>query len=133
MKDKLSTLLPWLEKLLVTLAKANPGDDTEEADRRSQLARFASGPEFLLKRRLTYHGRALEDISKRAVALSDKGKVARVFDKTKDSGEVAALVEKLRQAILIYQVSVGCDPSCENVDTRDRCHNSSQYTTKSPN
>jgi len=37
--------------------------------------------------------------------LSEKGKIARVLDKTRDLGEVIALVERLRQAILIYQVS----------------------------
>ena len=50
--------------------------------------------------------RLLEDIGTRATALLDKGKVARVLDKGRDSAEVVALVEKLRQAILIYQVSV---------------------------
>lgn len=50
--------------------------------------------------------RSLEDIGTRAAALLDKGKVARVLDKGRDSAEVVALVEKLRQAILIYQVSV---------------------------
>ena len=39
MKDKLSDLIPWLEKLLVTLMKVNPDIDREEAERRSQLAK----------------------------------------------------------------------------------------------
>lgn len=41
-KDKLNDLIPWLEKLLVTLAKVNPDDDREEVDRRSQLAKSVS-------------------------------------------------------------------------------------------
>ena len=41
-KDKLNDLSPWLEKLLVTLAKVNPDDDHEEVERRSQLAKFVS-------------------------------------------------------------------------------------------
>jgi len=41
----------------------------------------------------------------RSLALSGKGRVARVLDKTQDLQEVIGLVEKLRQAILIYQVS----------------------------
>jgi hypothetical protein len=45
-KDKLNDLIPWLEKLLVTLAKVNPNDDREEVERRSQLAKFVSCPEF---------------------------------------------------------------------------------------
>ena len=48
----------------------------------------------------------MEDIGKRSLTLSEKGKVARVLDKSRDSQEVIGLVEKLRQAILIYQVSV---------------------------
>ena len=36
--------------------------------------------------------------------MAEKGKVARVLDKAKDSQEVIKLVEKLRQAILEYQV-----------------------------
>ena len=34
----------------------------------------------------------------------DKGKVAMILDKRKDSGVVVKLVEELRQAILLYQV-----------------------------
>ena len=49
--------------------------------------------------------RSLEDIGTRSLALSEKGKVARVLDKAQDSQEVIKLVEKLRQAILVYQVS----------------------------
>ena len=51
--------------------------------------------------------RSLEAIGTQAIALSEKGKVARAFDKTQDSQEVIGLVESLRQAILIYQVSAG--------------------------
>jgi len=41
-KDKLDDLVPWLEKLLVTLAKVNPNDDRDEVERRSELEKFAS-------------------------------------------------------------------------------------------
>jgi hypothetical protein len=36
--------------------------------------------------------------------MSKKGGGARFLDKTKDSGKVVMLVEKLRRAIVIYQV-----------------------------
>ena len=52
------------------------------------------------------HARDLEDIGKRSLALSEKGKVARALDKRRDSGEVVKLMEKLRQGILVYQVSI---------------------------
>ena len=61
---------------------------------------------YLPHRKLTLY-RSLEYIGKRSLALSEKGKVAKVLDKTRDSQEVIGLVEKLRQAILIYQVSAG--------------------------
>jgi len=105
-KDKLDDLVPWLHKLLDTLAKVNPDSDREEAERRSQLAKFVSCPEYLIHQKLNLHDRSLDEIGKRSLALSEKGKVARVLDKTQDAQEVVRLVEKLRQAILIYQVSV---------------------------
>ena len=104
MKDKLNDLIPWLEKLVVTIAKVNPNDDSEEAERRSQLEKSAYRSEFLVHLALTLYDRSLDDIGRRSLTLSEKGKVARVLDKTRDSQEVIALVEKLRQVILIYQV-----------------------------
>ena len=105
MKDKLSDLMPWLEKLQESLAKVNPDSDREEVERRSQLAKFVScltppaGPISTLCR-------SLEEIGTRSLALSGKKKLPRVLDKAQDSREVVKLVEKLRQAILVYQVSI---------------------------
>ncbi|KAF9789294.1 hypothetical protein BJ322DRAFT_1105154 [Thelephora terrestris] len=86
-KDKLNDLAPWVKKLSVTLAQANPKDDHDEVERRSELAK------------------ELEEIGLQSMALLAKGKTARVLDKTRDSGEVVKLVERLRQATLVYQVS----------------------------
>ena len=84
---------------------------------------------YLVHRNLT-HYRSLEYIEKRSLALSEKGKVSKVLDKTQDSQEVIGLVEKLRQAILIYQVSAR---HCQNRKslTWDRRHSSSQYINRS--
>jgi hypothetical protein len=41
--------------------------------------------------------------------LLDKGKGAKILDKRKDSGTAVKLVEELRQAILLYQVSAAED------------------------
>ena len=84
----------------------NPDDNREEVERRSQLAKFASYLEFHHPPKLILYDRSLEDIGTRSLTLSEKGKVARVLDKTQDSQEVIRLVEKLKQAILVYQVSV---------------------------
>lgn len=48
--------------------------------------------------------RSLGDIEKQSQGLLTKGKVARILDKTQDSGTVVKLIEQLRQAILVYQV-----------------------------
>ena len=135
MKDKLGDLIPWLEKLQDTLAKVNPDNDREEVERRSQLAKFVSRLKSLVHPKLNLCDRSLEDIGKRSLVLSDKGKVARVLDKTRDLQEVIGLVEKLQQAILVYQVSTGGArwPWLGIVDRCDRCRNSSQYTTRSSN
>ena len=105
MKDKLADLIPWLEKLLKSLAKVNPGEDREEVERRSQLGKSVPRLASLVDRRLIICYRSLEEIGKRSLELSGKGKVARVLDKSQDAQEVIKLVEKLRQAILVYQVS----------------------------
>jgi len=38
-KDKLEELIPWLTKLLESLAKVDPNEDQQEVERRTQLAR----------------------------------------------------------------------------------------------
>jgi hypothetical protein len=48
---------------------------------------------------------ALEEIEKRSRDLLAKGTAARFVDKGADFGEVARLVERLREAITHYQVS----------------------------
>ena len=133
MKDKLNDLIPWLEKLQESLAKVNPGGDREEVERRLQLAKFVSYLEPPAYPITTLY-RSLEEIGTRSLTLSGKKKLARVLDKTQDSQEVVKLVEKLRQAILIYQVSAKGRrrPQPGVVDTRDRCRSNSQYTTRLP-
>ena len=132
MKDKLNDLIPWLEKLQESLVEADRNGDSEEVERRSQLAKFVSylePPAFPI---IIFY-RSLEEIGTRSLALSGKNKVARVLDKTQDSQEVVKLVEKLRQAILIYQVGTrgGRQPQSGLIDVWDRYRNNSQYITKS--
>ena len=86
------------------MAKANPDNDREEVERRSQLAKFVSHLAPLPRQRPTLY-RSLEDIGMRSLALAGKGKLARALDKAQDSQEIIKLVEELRQAILVYQVS----------------------------
>ena len=61
---------------------------------------------------LIIYPRSLEDIEKRSQVLSDKGKMAKMLDKKRNSGAIVKLVEQLRQAILVYQV--GTVESCRS-------------------
>ena len=132
MKDKLSDLIPWLEKLLDTLAKVDPNDDREEAERRSQLTKSASCLESFVHQKLILRDRSLEDIEAKAQLLLDKGKVARFLDKSQDLGEVVTLVERLRQAILIYQVRPCQKQLASGVANNwNSCHSNSRFTTRS--
>jgi hypothetical protein len=133
-KDKLNDLIPWLENLQESLAKVNPDNDREEVERRSLLAKFVSHLAPLFHQRPTLY-RSLEDIGTRSLALAGKGKLARALDKAQDSQEIIKLVEELRQAILIYQVSPRGRGQSQLgiIDPWDRCHNNSQYTIRSPN
>lgn len=105
-KEKLGDLIPWAKRLSETLAKAGPNNDRDEVERRLQLAKFVYCIVPLFRAKLIIYGREMEEIGARSLALSTKGRTARVLDKTRDSGEVIKLVEKLRQAILVYQVGV---------------------------
>ena len=40
MKDKLDDLIPWVMKLESSLTKAKAGDDHEEVERQTRLAKF---------------------------------------------------------------------------------------------
>jgi len=71
---------------------------------------------ILVHPQLILYDRSLEDIGTRSLALSEKGKLVRILDKAKDAQEVIGLVEKLRQAILVYQVRTR-DCRCWNLLT----------------
>ncbi|KAF9790951.1 hypothetical protein BJ322DRAFT_418044 [Thelephora terrestris] len=86
-EDKVGDLIPWLNKLKNNMTTASASGTNEETERREQLTR------------------SLEDIEKRSQELLGKGKAARILDKARDSGIIVKLVEELRQAILIYQLS----------------------------
>lgn len=46
-KVKLEDLIPWVDKLKVSLTKVNTADDHEEVERRTQLAKFAPRLHYL--------------------------------------------------------------------------------------
>ena len=59
----------------------------------------------------------IEEISRTLLA---KGAIARFVDKGADSGVVAKLVERLRQAIVSYQASESCTSAPSVVDTEEQ-------------
>jgi len=106
-KDKLEQFIPWLTKLLESLAKVDPNGDQQEVERRSQMARLVSSRPSRYERPILC--RSLEDITQRSQALLAKGKCIRFLDKAQDVQEVGRLIEQLQRTILIYQVGTkGC-------------------------
>ena len=78
--------------------------DGRENRRRSDLSRYA--PQlFTIHVYANGHHSTLEEIEKRSRVLLRKGVPARFMDKEDNSKEVARLIERLREAIALYQVS----------------------------
>jgi hypothetical protein len=106
-REKLEGLKPQLDRLKQNITTTKIDKDPEETRRREELARCIYRPfaVFVLINNLCS---ALGEIEKESRDLLAKGTAARFVDKGADSGEVAKLVERLREAITHYQVSVNC-------------------------
>jgi hypothetical protein len=129
-KDKLDNLIPWVKRVMETFAEVDPDVDDREKKRREELARFTFRLEFPDHQGLILCS-TLEDIGNRSLALSEKGKLARVLDKARDSGKVTKLIEEVKEAIAIYQVGAG--PRKSNaIDVRKSYHRISLCTNRSP-
>ncbi|KAF9645044.1 hypothetical protein BDM02DRAFT_3263177 [Thelephora ganbajun] len=84
-KDQIKDLKPQLARFKQNITTTTIDGDPEETGRRKELTS------------------ALKEIEERSQELLTKGTAAQFLDK--DSGEVAGLVERLREAITHYQVS----------------------------
>ena len=83
--------------------------DQDQAEKTRRLELFRCARRFLTMLVLADGlGSALEEIERVSRDLLAKGTVARFVDKGADSGGVARLVERLREAITHYQVSENC-------------------------
>ena len=107
-KKKIGELIPQLNGFKQNANAAMVNGDQGEKQRLSELFRYAG-------RSLAVHSlancglcSALEKIEKRSQELLAKGAAARFIDKGADSGEVAGLIDQLREAITHYQVSENC-------------------------
>ena len=81
--------------------------DLEETKRRVELTRYAC-KSLALPALVNALFSTLAEIWRRSQELLAKGTVARFVDKAGDSGEVVKLIERLREAIIHYQVSESC-------------------------
>jgi hypothetical protein len=70
----------------------------------------------------------IEEISQKLLA---KGSIARFVDKGEDSNTVAKLIERLREAILFYQVSEDRTSVPSTIDIGSRYRNSKRSTNQS--
>ncbi|KAF8340814.1 hypothetical protein F5887DRAFT_978796 [Amanita rubescens] len=86
-EDKIKDLKPQLDRFKQNITTTSTDGDPEEMGRRKELTR------------------TLEQIEKRSQELLEKGMAAGFLDKESDSGEVIRLVERLREAITLYQIS----------------------------
>ena len=103
-KEKIEGLKPQLDRLKRNVVTTTIDGDPEEIERRSELTRYARQlftPPTLANRFRS----ALEEVEKWSKELLAKATAARFVDKREDSGEVARLIERLREVITHYQVS----------------------------
>jgi hypothetical protein len=106
-KEKIEDLIPHLTRFKQHANAVMSDGDQAEEKRRSELFRYAR--QLLITHTLVNGLRsALGEIEKRSQDLLAKGRAARFVDKSADSGEVARLVERLREAVTHYQVSESC-------------------------
>ena len=76
-------------------------------ERRTKLTRYVRRL-FALSAPVDGLFSTLAEIERQSQELLAKGRLARFVDKARDSGEVAKLIERLREAVVHYQVSENC-------------------------
>jgi hypothetical protein len=104
--------------------------DQAEKNRLLELSRYAS-PSLATLSIANGLRSALGKIEKRSQELLAKGTAARFIDKGADSGEVARLLEQLREAVIHYQVSENGIVGRAPLTWKNRYRNNERSTTKS--
>jgi len=122
-------LVPQLERFKQNITTATIDEDPEETNRRKGLTAYVHLL-IILSIPNGHHStfKKIEEISERLLA---KSAITRLMDKGKDSKVAASLIERLRQAIVCYQVGGYCASVLGIVDKGSRYHNSKQSTIKS--
>jgi hypothetical protein len=130
-EEKIEELIPQLGRFKQNMATITDNEDPEETDRRREVARCAH---WAVMAMAAPNGRCsvFEQIEETFQGLLAKSALARVADKGEDSKLVARLIERLREAIVCYQVGHYHFSALIAVDRGSRCHNSKRSTVKSP-
>ena len=106
-KEKIESLELQLDRLKQNITTTTIDEDPEETGRRTELTRCVL--QWLAPLALPDGRRsALKEIEERSLELLKRGRVARFVGKAGDSEKVAGLIERLREAIINYQVSENC-------------------------
>jgi hypothetical protein len=102
--ERIEGLKPQLDRLKQNITTTKVDEDPEETRRRAKLARYVRRllvPPALVDGPCS----VFDEIEKESQELLAKGAAAQFIDKGADSGKVARLIERLREAIGNYQVS----------------------------
>jgi hypothetical protein len=129
-KEKIEDLVPHLNRFKQNADAAMADGDQAEKNRLLELSRYAS-PSLATLSIANGLRSALGKIEKRSQELLAKGTAARFIDKGADSGEVARLLEQLREAVIHYQVSENGIVGRAPLTWKNRYRNNERSTTKS--
>jgi hypothetical protein len=130
-KEMIEELVPQLDGFKQTITTAAVDGDPEETGRRMELTKYVH-PLVIVSTILNDLCSMFKQIEEASQELLTKSALARFADKGKDSKVVAGLVQRLREAIVRYQVSDHCHSVGILVtDRRIRFHNSKRSIIKS--
>jgi len=114
-EEKVEELLPQLDRFKQNIITKTVDGDPEETNRRRGLTvyvhRLITAPTAPNRRCSTFE--KIEEISQKLLA---KSVIARFTDKGEDSKIVARLIERLREAIVCYQVGNYCVSASSVID-----------------
>ena len=114
-KEKVEELIPQLDRFKQNISATTVDGDPEETDRRVGLTRYVLPSMTIMtataNRRSTF--KQVEELSQK---LSAKSAFIRFADRGEDAKVVARLIERLREAIVCYQVRHRYPPQSSAAD-----------------
>ena len=120
-KEKVEELVPQLDRFKQNIAITTVEGDPEETNRRMGLARYVHilRSTAIMAATTSYRStfKQVEELSDQLLA---KSAFIRFVDRGEDSKVVARLIERLREAIVCYQVRYNYHPSQSSVFDGDQ-------------